>query len=148
MLHNLLPKPADNTFTGYRISLYFFIFMAFYGVLRSLIHMFFPQGGFIVIGGQELVGDNVAFAVGMIYLWGSAQLVYSFVQIAVGFHYRSLIPFFYLIMFLEYGLRLALRYIKPVDIEKVPGSYLTEFMVPLSLIMFVLAIAGSKRSEK
>ena len=39
--------------------------------------------------------NGIVFAIA---LWGSAQLIYALIQLAVAFRYRSLVPFMYTLL--------------------------------------------------
>jgi hypothetical protein len=48
----------------------------------------------------------------------------------------------YLLLFLEYSLRMLLMHIKPIHITgAAPGHFLDYVMIPLSVLMFFLALA-------
>ncbi len=74
--------------------------------VRSGIHLLAPDGGAGSIAGLDL---TVAGADGIIFafaLWGSAQLIYAPIQLAVAFRYRSLVPCMYVLLILETLLRM------------------------------------------
>ena len=101
----LLPAQADNQLTGGRVPVYVFGVLAVISFVRSCIHVFAPDGGAGSIAGMDL---SVSGASGIIFafgLWGSAQLIYALVQLAVVTRYRSLVPAMYLLLFVETLLR-------------------------------------------
>src|SRR5580693_5945895 len=95
----LLPRVADNTVRGTKLPVYVFTLLAILGAIRSCIHLLAPDGGAGTIAGMDL---SVPGAPGIIFsfaLWGSAQLIYAFIQLAVAFRYRSLVPAMYVLLF-------------------------------------------------
>lgn len=148
-INKILPKSADNNYKGYRIATIVFLLIAIMGTARSCIHFFAPDGGAGSIAGMDL---SVAGADGIIFafsLWGSAQLLYAFIQLVVYFRYKTLIPFMYIIMFLETVFRMLVGHIKPVHFAHTPpgqvGNYI---LIPLTIIMFILSIMNRKREVK
>src|SRR5271166_6048367 len=101
----LLPPIADNKIRGMKLPVYVFTLIAILSTIRSCIHLLAPDGGAGSIAGMDL---SVAGASGIIFsfaLWGSAQLIYAFIQLVVAFRYRSLVPFMYVLLFIETLLR-------------------------------------------
>lgn len=106
--------------------------------------MLAPDGGAGSIAGMDLsIEGAAAGAPGIIFafaLWGSAQLVYALLQLAVAFRYRSLVPFMYLLLLVETLLRMLVGHLKPVHFAHTPpGAYANYVMLPLSLLMLILS---------
>jgi len=141
-----LPEPADNTVRGSRLPVYIFALLAVISTVRSLIHIFSPDGGAGSIAGMDL---SVAGATGIVFafaLWGSAQLIYALIQLAVVWRYRSLVPAMYLLLILETLLRLLVGHLKPVKFAHTPpGAIGNYIMLPLCLLMLALALSPGKR---
>lgn len=82
-------------------------------------------------------------------LWGSSQLLYAFIQLVVFFRYKTLIPFMYVLIFLETLFRMLVGYMKPVSFAHTPpGAAANYIMIPLVIIMFVLSISEGKKSRR
>jgi hypothetical protein len=143
----ILPRTADNHFKGNRIALWVFTILAIISTGRSIIHFLAPDGGAGSIAGLDLSqgAENIIFAFG---LWGLSQLLYAFIQLLVAFRYRTLIPLFYLILFLEIIGRMAVGAMKhPILLRGAPpGGIANYVLLPLVTIMFVLSI--SQNGEK
>ena len=143
LLGTLLPSPADNTIRGPKFVTWIFTLIAIVGTVRSCIHIFAPDGGAGSIAGMDL---SVAGAGGIIFsfaLWGTSQLIYAFIQLAVAFRYRSLVPAMYVILMLETLLRMLVGRMKPVHFSHTPpGAYGNYVMLPLVLLMLVLSLRG------
>lgn len=59
--------------------------IAILSTARSCIHLLAPDGGAGSIAGLYLSVDGAPGIIFSFALWGSAQLIYSFVQLAVAF---------------------------------------------------------------
>jgi hypothetical protein len=77
----------------------------------------------------------------MFALWGLSQLLIGIIYVAVLWRYNALIPFMYLLMILEYGLRIVLGTLKPIETTSTaPGAIGDYVMVPLAIIMLILSL--------
>jgi hypothetical protein len=132
----LLPTQADNTIRGGKVPVAVFAVLAAISLVRSCIHVFAPDGGAGSIAGMDL---SVAGASGIVFafgLWGSAQLIYALVQLAVVIRYRSLVPAMYLLLFVEILLRMLVGRVKPVTFAHTPPGAIGNYvLLPLSLLM-------------
>ncbi len=137
----LLPATADNTVRGMKLPVYVFALIAIVSTVRSLIHLLAPDGGAGSIAGMDL---NVAGANGIVFafaLWGSSQLIYALIQLAVAFRYRSLIPFMYVLLILETLLRMLVGRIKPVIFAHTPPGAIGNWVIlPLAALMLALSL--------
>jgi hypothetical protein len=66
---------------------------AILSTVRSCIHLLVPDGGAGSIAGLDLSVEGAPIIIFSFALWGSAQLIYSFIQLAVAFRYCSLVPY-------------------------------------------------------
>ena len=83
-----------------KLPVYVFTVLAVLSTVRSCIHLLAPDGGAGSIAGMDL---SVAGSNGIVFafaLWGSAQLIYALIQLAVAFRYRSLVPIMYILLIL------------------------------------------------
>jgi len=146
MLSRIFPKIADNHYTGSKIALYIFMLLSFISMGRSLVHFLAPDGGAGSVAGIDLSqgSENIIFAFG---LWGLSQILYAFIQLVVAFRYRSLIPLFYLILFMETLGRMAVGAMKPPVLlhGAPPGGIANYVLLPLSIVMFILSIIQSNK---
>lgn len=149
MMNIIFPKSADNNYKGSKIASIVFLLIAIIGTVRSCIHFFAPDGGAGSIAGMDL---SVAGADGIIFafsLWGSAQLLYAFIQLVIYFRYKTLIPFMYIIMFLETVFRMLVGHIKPVHFAHTPPGQIGNYIfIPLIIIMFILSIMNKKQAAE
>ena len=143
----LLPPVVDNTIRGMKLPVYLFMLIAIVSTVRSCIHLLAPDGGAGSIAGMDL---SVAGAGGIIFafaLWGSAQLIYALIQLAVAFRYRSLVPFMYTLLILEPLLRMLVGRMKPVVFSHTPpGAYANYVALPLAALMIVLSFTTWHRA--
>ena len=147
VLEILLPAKVDNTIRGSKLPFYVFALYVIVSTVRSAIHLLAPDGGAGSIAGMDL---SVAGADGIVLafaLWGSSQVLFAIVQLAVSFRYRSLVPAMYLMLVLETLLRMLVGRMKPVTFAHTPpgatGSYL---ILPLAAAMLALSLWSGQRS--
>ena len=137
----LLPATAGNTIHGMKLPVYVFAVLAVISTVRSCIHLLAPDGGAGSIAGMDLTvagSNNIVFAFA---LWGSAQLIYALIQLAVAFRYRSLVPFMYTLLILETLLRMLVGHMKPVIFAHTPpGAIGNHVILPVATLMLVLSL--------
>ena len=145
LLARLLPERADNSVPGLRLPVYVFTAIAVVSTVRSCIHLLAPDGGAGSIAGMDL---TVAGSEGIIFafaLWGSAQLIYALIQLAVAFRYRSMVPAMYLLLILETLLRMLVGRMKPVHFAHTPpGASANYVVLPLAFAMLVLSLRPAR----
>lgn len=143
----IFPKNVNNDYYGYRIAVYVFMIYSIISIARSCIHFFSQDGGAGSIAHIDLSqgGKNIIF---VFALWGSSQLILAFIQLLISVRYKSLLPFMYILLFLEYCFRAVLGIMKPLVFEAgagtPPGGYLDKIMIPIALIMLILSLMTKK----
>jgi hypothetical protein len=117
-------------------------------VVRSLIHVFAPDGGAQTIATIPLdsFSREGASAVILIFaLWGLSQLIMGIFYVIVCLRYKSLIPLMYLFIFFEYVMRLILGVLKPIETTgTAPGAIINFIFPPLVIILFLLSMNKSQ----
>ncbi len=112
--------------------------IAIISTVRSLIHMFAPDGGAMSIAGINIDvpgGDNI---VAIFSQWGASQLVLVSVYLVVLIRYRGLVPFAWLILLVEQFLRYFAGQLKPVVTDTPPpGEYGTYILLVLSIAVLL-----------
>lgn len=150
LVSRLLPSPITNTFTGSSIALYAFWVITVTTIIRSLIHIFAPDGGAQSIATIPLEFYPTAAASAVVFvfaLWGLSQLLMGVVYAVVVWRYRSLIPAMYVLLFVEYFGRLLLGWLKPIETTgTAPGGWANYILVPLLLVLYVLSVRSSNDS--
>jgi hypothetical protein len=143
--NRLLPK-VDQFYTGPAVPFYFLVVIAAASTVRSLIHIFAPDGGANSIAGIAIDvegGDNL---VAMFAQWGASQLLMALVYWVVIARYRWLTPSMLAIVMLEQLFRLGCGTLKPLDVAAAPpGGIVTRFLLPISVIMFVWSLCPAGR---
>ena len=144
MLQKILPTTIDNNYKGNKIALWFFYLITAVTVVRSLIHMFKQDGGAQSIGTIPLdtfTEPGVAVIILIFAYWGLSQLMFGIIQVIVAIRYQSLIPFMYLMLFLEWATRFLLSMYKPiVTVGQAPGGIGNMVLPFVCALMFFLSI--------
>ena len=147
----ILPKEINDDYKGRKIALYIFYLFTIVTVVRSLIHMFAPDGGAQSIATIPLdtYTTEAASTVILVFsLWGLSQLLMGIFYVIVNWRYKSLIPLMYLFIFVEYVMRLLLGILKPIETTgTAPGSVINYILPPLAMILFLLSINSTKTKE-
>lgn len=145
----LFPKTASNDMRGWKLPVVVFMLLAVVSTVRSCIHLFSADGGAGSIAGMDLSvqgADGIIFAFA---LWGSAQLVYAFIQLLVAFRYRSLIPFMYLLLIVETLLRMLVGKMRPVSFAHTPPGAIGNFIIlPAAVVLLVAMLWSANRDKK
>ena len=149
MMKYLFPDIVGNDYKGNKIPLYLFYLITPYTIIRSLIHIFSPDGGAQSIATipLHLYPENASDTIIHLFAeWGLSQLLFGLLYIVVLIKYKSLIPLMYLFLIMEYSIRLFLGFYKPFVLEGVsPGGVGNYFLVPLFVVMFILSIQNNRQ---
>ena len=148
----ILPDVIDNQFRGLKIAQYAFLIITVATLVRSLIHVFAPDGGAQSIATIPLASyssDAAAAVVLMFSLWGLSQLLMGVVYLVVYIRYKSLISAMYVLMIVEYAMRIVIGQMKPiVTTGTAPGSIGNWIMVPVCAILLALSLIRGKASDQ
>ena len=140
-LKMIFPEQIDNNFSGHIIAQHIFIFLTLLTLARSLVHMFFTDGGAGSIASFDISVQGGSNIVSIFYLWGLSQLIIGIIYILVILRYKSLIPLMYILFVFEYVGRLLVTYYKPLEtLATPPGEVGNIIFVPLGLIMLYLSL--------
>ena len=144
MVNELLPKRIDNTYRGAKLAPWLFAVLLFMNTGISLNCIFngysvatsadgIPLDTFPPGAAQTIVSD---FA-----LWGLSQFMLCLLGILVLARYRSMIPFMFALLLLEYSSRkLILHFLPVVKIGTPPGFYVNLILLVLMLVGLVLSL--------
>ena len=91
----VLPKTADNVYSGHALPRILFYLIILLTLARSLIHILAPDGGAQSIATIPMNSYGTAAANAVVYLfgvWGLSQLLMGIFYLFVGLRYQSLIP--------------------------------------------------------
>ena len=142
----VFPKQLDNSFRGNRIAVVVFALITVFTLVRSCIHIFAPDGGASSIAGINTSVEGGSNIISMFALWGLAQLLIGLVYVVVFFRYKSLIPFMYILIIIEYSGRVLIGMAKPLIVSHTPPGAIGDYiLIPLAIVMLILCL---KRSRK
>ena len=146
----LLPVVIDNQFRGIKLSQYAFLLITAATIVRSLIHVLAPDGGaqsIATIPLESYSPQAAATVILMFSLWGLSQLLMGFVYLGVYLKYKSLIPMMYLLLTVEYAMRIVIGQMKPIVTSgTAPGSIGNWIMVPVCAVLLALSLFQSRRN--
>ena len=146
----LLPVVVDNQFRGIKLSQYAFLLITAATIVRSLIHVLAPDGGaqsIATIPLESYSPQAAATVILMFSLWGLSQLLMGFVYLGVYLKYKSLIPMMYLLLTVEYAMRIVIGQMKPIVTSgTAPGSIGNWIMVPVCVVLLALSLFQSRRN--
>ena len=144
MLDHLFPRKYLKTYRGNPIAKWGFALITIVTIARSLVHMFLPDGGAQSIATIPLESFTVNGAdtvILMFALWGLSQLLIGFIYGLVLWRYQAFIPSMYLLLVIEYGIRIVLGVMKPIQTTgTAPGAVGNFIIVPLAIVMLVLSL--------
>ena len=151
MLDHLFPKNNVKTYRGNPIAKWVFGLITMVTIGRSLVHMFLPDGGAKSIATIPLESFTVdeADAVILIFaLWGLSQLLIGFIYGLVLWRYQAFIPSMYLLLIIEYVMRIVLGVMKPIQTTgTAPGAIGNLIIVPIGIVMLVLSLRESGKEQ-
>jgi hypothetical protein len=137
-------KKLELTYTK---SMYFkmhFIvlsFVTYASLLRSLLHIFLPDGGAQLIATIPLDTYSKAaqdVIIGMFALWGLAQLFGSLIFMYVLIRKPKFIMLLYVFLLFEYGGRLLIGLSKPFEtVQTAPGAVGNYVLIVFSVVSLI-----------
>ncbi len=140
----VFPKQLDNSFRGNRIAVIVFALITVFTLARSCIHIFAPDGGASSIAGINTSVEGGSNVISMFAFWGLAQLLMGLVYLAVFFRYKSLIPFMYMLIIIEYSGRVLIGMVKPLIVSHTPPGAIGDYiLIPLAIMMLILCFKRS-----
>jgi hypothetical protein len=111
---------------------------------RSCVHIFAPDGGASTIAGINTSVEGGSSVISMFAFWGLAQLLMGFVYLVVFFRYKSLIPFMYILIIIEYSGRVLIGMVKPLIVSHTPPGAIGDYiLIPLAIMMLILCFKRS-----
>jgi hypothetical protein len=136
----LLPS-APAGYHGSRVAFWYLVLVAIVSTVRSLIHMFAPDGGANSIAGLAVDIAGGANVIAIFAQWGASQLILAVFYWLAILRYRFLVPLMLAVVCLEQILRLAAGLLKPMEVTlSPPGEIGTLIALPLSLVALLLSL--------
>lgn len=150
IVNKIFPRNVNNEFTGNNIALYAFYVLTVITLWRSQHHIFAYDGGAQSIATVPLSSFSEPASesiVALFALWGLSQLIVGLVYLVIAVRYRSLIPFMYLLMIIEYSVRATyIESYKNLAMDGVaPGALGNIPIMILSMTMFLLCFIERER---
>ena len=149
MFERIFPKQVDNIYSGSNLALYFFFLITLITIGRSCVHIFSADGGAQSIATIPLDSFTQGGAETVVYIfaqWGIAQLMVGLIYLLVALRYRSLIPLMHGFIFLEWGSRMGLTFLKNIETAgTAPAAIGQLVLVILIPLMFYLSLRQSPR---
>jgi hypothetical protein len=140
----MFPKQLNNDYRGSLIAKWVFVLLTAVTLVRSLIHMFSPDGGaqsIATIPLDSFTLDGASAVILIFSLWGLSQFLIGIIYTVVLWRYQALIPFMYLLIIVEYTMRIVLGVLKPIEtVGTAPGAVGNFIIVPLAVIMLFLSL--------
>lgn len=152
MMSQIFPNQFDNTYQGHDISKYALIPLTMIILFRSIIHLCYYDGGVESIAkiNLEKADEELKIVVYLTFrLWGLAQLLLSLVYLMALCFYQSMIPFMYLTLILECGIRYLLFIPYPRRDFVPPGrkGSLPMFILTVTLFFFSINTLSSSNGH-
>ncbi len=117
-----------NEYRGSRLSFLFLVVLTTVATGRSLAHIFLPDGGAGSIAGMDVEVEGGNNIIAMFGQWGFSQLLLAGLMWVIIFKQRHLVPLALLFQTLDWGGRILVGLIMPVEIASTPpgeiGSYI------------------------
>ena len=146
-----LPRPAgllpsDPTrYSGPAIARWITTALLVVITIRSLVHLFSPDGGahtIATIDTSVAGGHNIVAIFGQ---WGASQLLLVGALWVLRLRYRGLIPFILSVLLLEPFLRGLSGHLKPIaTMATAPGAALNWYAVPVVAVTLYLALCTAE----
>jgi len=131
----------DKDYTGAKIPFYFLILIAIVSTIRSLIHVFAPDGGANSIAGIDVAVQGGANIVAIFAQWGALQLLLALFYWLAILRYRFLVPAMLAVIVIEQLFRMGAGQVKPLEIANPPpGAIGSEILLPIAIVAFLWSL--------
>lgn len=148
-LFTLFPNKLNLQSMYVRLSFVLIFVFTLVGIVRSLLHIFLPDGGAQLIATIPLDSfseEAKAVVIGMFALWGLSQLLSSLVYIYILMKRKEWLPFAWLLLLIEYASRWLIGQFKPFEtVQTAPGAIGNYVFMILSVVMLVWYIVNYKK---
>jgi hypothetical protein len=145
----LFPNKLNLQSMYVRLSFVLIVVFTLVGIVRSLLHIFLPDGGAQLIATIPLDSfseEAKAVVIGMFALWGLSQLLSSLVYIYILMKRKEWLPFAWLLLLIEYASRWLIGQFKPFEtVQTAPGAIGNYVFMILSVVMLVWYIVNYKK---
>jgi hypothetical protein len=132
-----------------RLSFVLIVVFTLVGIIRSLLHIFLPDGGAQVIATIPLdsfTEEAKAVVIGMFALWGLSQLLSSLIYVYILLKKKQWLPFAWFLLLIEYASRWLIGQFKPFEtVQTAPGAIGNYVLMILSVAMLVWYVVDYKK---
>ena len=136
----LFPTIVED-YKGSKVPYYFLILVAVASTIRSLIHVFAPDGGANSIAGIDVAVQGGANIIALFGQWGALQLLLAFFYWLTIIRYKFLIPAMLAVVAIEQLFRIGVGLLKPLEIASPPpGAIGSEILLPISIVAFLWSL--------
>ena len=136
-------------YQGTKFSLVFLIVLTSVTTLRSLAHIFLPDGGANSIAGLDVSVAGGSNLIALFAQWGYTQLLLSVMMSGVIVFARYLVPFALLVQTLDWGGRILIGLMKSVEVASPPPGEIGSYILwPLCLIAVWFALPKKAASSQ
>ena len=136
-------------YQGTKFSLVFLIVLTTVTTLRSLAHIFLPDGGANSIAGLDVSVAGGSNLIALFAQWGYTQLLLSVMMWGVIVFARYLVPFALLVQTLDWGGRILIGLMKSVEVASPPPGEIGSYILwPLCLIAVWFALPKKAASSQ
>ena len=145
----LFPNKLNLQSMYVRLSFVLIVVFTLVGIVRSLLHIFLPDGGAQLIATIPLDSfseEAKAVVIGMFALWGLSQLLSSLVYIYILMKRKEWLPFAWFLLLIEYASRWLIGQFKPFEtVQTAPGAIGNYVFMILSVAMLVWYVVDYKK---
>ncbi len=128
---------------------YFLLLATIVGTIRSLIHIFVPDGGAASIAGLDIHIAGGANLIALFGQWGASQLLLALLDWMVILRYRFLTPLMLSVIVLEQLLRIGVGHLKPLHVAAPPpGAIGSWIMLPVAVVVLLWSLWPVKRNKE
>ena len=136
----LFPR-IEEDYEGSKVPYYFLILVAIASTIRSLIHIFAPDGGANSIAGIDIAVQGGANIIALFGQWGALQLLLALFYWLAIFQYKFLIPAMLAVVVLEQLFRIGAGLLKPLEIASPPpGAIGSQILLPIAILAFLWSL--------
>src|ERR1700737_562520 len=151
MFKLLFPRRFDNTYRGHKLALWFFVLVVVMKVGISLGSIFngyvaassadgIPLDTFTPAGAQTVVS--------LFALLGVSQLIFCLLCILVWVRYRTMIPFMFALLLLEYlSRKLILQFLPIPRTGTPPGSAVNLIILAVMIVGLALSLRAQDKLQ-
>jgi hypothetical protein len=147
--YTLFPNKLNLQSMFVRLSFVLIFVFTLVGIVRSLLHIFLPDGGAQLIATIPLDSfseEAKAVVIGMFAFWGLSQLLSSLVYVYILTKRKEWLPFAWFLLLIEYASRWLIGQFKPFEtVQTAPGAIGNYLFTLLSVLMLVWYIVNYKK---